>query len=114
VAAELGDAHLQWLYSHARFTVFPSFNEGFGLPVAESLAAGTPVVVSNHPALIEASMGQMPAIDPGDLPAWLREITSLCLDDARLAQLRAKAQACRLAVPDALPEALAEAAGIAA
>jgi glycosyltransferase involved in cell wall biosynthesis len=114
VAAELGDAHLQWLYSHARFTVFPSFNEGFGLPVAESLAAGTPVVVSNHPALIEASMGQMPAIDPGDLPAWLREITSLCLDDARLAQLRAKAQASRLAVPDALPEALAEAAGIAA
>jgi glycosyltransferase involved in cell wall biosynthesis len=113
IAAELRDEQLLWLYRHARFAVFPSFTEGFGLPVAESLAAGTPVVVSDHPALVEASMGQMPAIDPGDLPAWQREITALCLDDGRLAQLREKALACRVARPDELPRALAEAAGLA-
>ncbi|MBB1599804.1 glycosyltransferase [Variovorax sp. UMC13] len=114
VAPELRDEQLLWLYRHARFAVFPSFNEGFGLPVAEALAVGTPVVVSDHPALVEASMGLMPAIDPGDLPAWQQEIAALCLDDARLAQLRAKARHCRVAPPDGLPRALADAAGLSA
>ncbi|WP_219209352.1 glycosyltransferase family 4 protein [Variovorax boronicumulans] len=113
VAQELRDEQLLWLYRHARFAVFPSFNEGFGLPVAEALAVGTPVVVSDHPALVEASGGAMPAIDAGDLPAWQREVAALCLDDARLEQLRARAQTCRVAAPDELPRALADAAGLA-
>jgi glycosyltransferase involved in cell wall biosynthesis len=40
--------HMLWAaYRIAHCTVFPSLNEGFGLPVAESLAAGTPVITSN-------------------------------------------------------------------
>lgn len=112
VAAALRDEQLHWLYRHARFSVFPSFNEGFGLPVAESLAAGTPVLVSNHPALVEASAGLMPALDPGDLPAWRGEISRLCLDDTYLTQLRAKARTYRPVPSDALPRALLDAAGV--
>ncbi|WP_018387537.1 glycosyltransferase [Ancylobacter sp. FA202] len=113
VAAALRDEQLHWLYRHARFSVFPSFNEGFGLPVAESLAAGTPVVVSDHPALVEASAGLMPALDPGDLPAWRNEISRLCLDDTYLVQLRAKARTYRPVPSDGLPQALLEAASVA-
>jgi glycosyltransferase involved in cell wall biosynthesis len=42
----LPDRLLWAAYQLAHCTVFPSLNEGFGLPVAESLAAGTPVVTS--------------------------------------------------------------------
>ena len=40
-------------YRTARFTVFPSLNEGFGLPVAESLACGTPVITSDFGSMKE-------------------------------------------------------------
>lgn len=113
VVPALRDEQLRWLYRHARFTVFPSFTEGFGLPVAESLALGTPVLVSNHPALIEASAGLMPALDPGDLPAWHAAVSRLCLDDTYLAQLRAKAVHYSPAPADLLPRALLQAAGVA-
>ena len=112
VAPALRDEQLHWLYRHARFSVFPSFNEGFGLPVAESLAAGTPVVLSAHPALIEASAGLMPALDPGDLPAWRDEVHRLCLDDAYLEELRARARAYRPAPVDGFPRALLAATGV--
>jgi glycosyltransferase involved in cell wall biosynthesis len=113
VVPALRDEQLRWLYRHARFTVFPSFTEGFGLPVAESLALGTPVLVSAHPALIEASAGLMPALDPGDLPAWRAAVIRLCLDDTYLAQLRAKAVHYSPAPAELLPRALLQAAYVA-
>lgn len=114
ICENLRDENLLWLYRKARFTVFPSFTEGFGLPVAESLAVGTPVVVSTAPALIEASGGVMPALDPYDLPAWQREVTALCLDDAHLEALRHKARLHRVAQPEDLPRAVLAASGIVA
>jgi len=113
IATDVRDEQLLWLYRHARFCVFPSFTEGYGLPVAESLAVGTPVVVADHPALREASRASMPAIDPGDLPAWQRQIEQLCLDDDLLAQLREKARACRVDDSQALARALVQAGEIA-
>jgi glycosyltransferase involved in cell wall biosynthesis len=41
------------LYRHATALVFPSFYEGFGLPVAESLSCGTPVITSSNSAMNE-------------------------------------------------------------
>jgi glycosyltransferase involved in cell wall biosynthesis len=84
----VSDAELIWIYRHARFTLFPSLSEGYGLGAAESLSFGTPVVVSNCPALIEATEGLMPAHDPLDFMAWLDEMRGLIRDDARLDELR--------------------------
>lgn len=43
------------LYQHALLFVMPSITEGFGLPVLEAMAAGTPVIHSDHPALCESA-----------------------------------------------------------
>jgi len=87
----VSDAELIWLYRHARFTVFPSLSEGYGLAAAESLSFGTPVVTADCPALVEATEGLMPAYDPLDFCAWLAEMRQLIDDDARLDQLKSAA-----------------------
>ena len=51
------DAELARAYRDARLSVFVSTHEGFGLPVAESLASGTPVVTSAHGSTAEAAAG---------------------------------------------------------
>ncbi len=48
------DGELAQLYAGCRFTVFPSFYEGWGLPVTESLGFGRPCIISNASALPEA------------------------------------------------------------
>ena len=48
-----GDDLLWSAYRLARFTVFPSLNEGFGLPVVESIACGTPVITSDFGSMRE-------------------------------------------------------------
>ncbi len=57
-----------WL-AHARALLFPSFAEGFGLPVVEALSVGTPVIATDLPAFREAA-GSIPEyLDPLDGPA---------------------------------------------
>jgi glycosyltransferase involved in cell wall biosynthesis len=47
------DRALQWLYVNCRFTIYPSYYEGWGLPVAESLARGKPCIASNTSSIPE-------------------------------------------------------------
>jgi glycosyltransferase involved in cell wall biosynthesis len=49
----LHDAELQWCYQHCIALLAPSFTEGFGLPVAEALMAGSPILCSDIPAFRE-------------------------------------------------------------
>ncbi len=91
ILTEVSDAELIWMYRHASFTVFPALSEGFGLAAAESMSFGTPVVISNCPALIEATEGLMPALHPQDFLGWVREITRLVVEPDALPQLCAKA-----------------------
>jgi glycosyltransferase involved in cell wall biosynthesis len=61
------DHELWAFYRGARFTVFPSLHEGFGLPVAESLACGTPAVTTRYGSTGEiAERGGCLLIDPRD------------------------------------------------
>lgn len=112
VIDDASDEELVWLYRNARFTVFPSYNEGYGLPVAESLAVGTPVLVSDHPATVEACEGLMPALDPDDVAGWRKEILRLVQDDSALADLRRRASLWRGPAPQALARAVVALAGL--
>ncbi len=47
------DKELAWLYTNAMFTIYPSFYEGWGLPVAESIAYGVPSLASNNSSIPE-------------------------------------------------------------
>jgi hypothetical protein len=55
--SKLDDETLWAAYRLARVTVFPSLNEGFGLPVGESIAAGTPAITSNFGSMREIAEG---------------------------------------------------------
>ncbi len=60
------------LYANAAVTVLPSIVEGFGLPVLEALAMGSPVIHSDHPTLMETAGGFGHPFPTGD-PAALAE-----------------------------------------
>jgi len=55
---------LPYFYSGAEIFVFPSFHEGFGLPILEAMACGTPVVTSNVYATKEIAAGSAVLVDP--------------------------------------------------
>jgi glycosyltransferase involved in cell wall biosynthesis len=64
---DLGHVHpseLPALYRGASVFVYPSRFEGFGMPVIEAMASGTPCVVSSHPSLDEASGDAAVRVDP--------------------------------------------------
>lgn len=88
----LEDDRLVWLYRNCRFTVFASLNEGFGLPVAESLSVGKPCVASSAGAIPEAGQGLAVSLDPADADAWTRATGLLMADDAELARQVARAR----------------------
>jgi glycosyltransferase involved in cell wall biosynthesis len=66
---EVPDDELAALYRGARALVFPSLYEGFGLPVLEAMASGTPVVTSRGGATEEVAGGAAVLVDPLDVDA---------------------------------------------
>lgn len=68
---------LPLLYKAAKIFVFPSLYEGFGMPPAEAMASGTPVISSNRSSLPEVMGSAGILIDPDDEQNWIKEITNL-------------------------------------
>jgi glycosyltransferase involved in cell wall biosynthesis len=78
----VGQSLLPGLYSLARVLSLVSPYEGFGLPVIEAMACGTPVVTSDCSSLPEVAGGAALLVAPGDAAALARAIESLLTDAA--------------------------------
>ena len=61
------DQQLISLYRNAEFFIYPSFYEGFGLPVVEAMACGCPVIASNTSSLPEIMPDDQWLVDPHDI-----------------------------------------------
>ncbi len=68
------------LYSGATVFLYPSIFEGFGLPVLEAMACGTPVITSNSSSLPEVVGEAGLMVDPYDEDAWVRTILRVVED----------------------------------
>lgn len=79
----VADEHLPALYRGAELFAFPSLYEGFGIPVLEAMACGTPVVTSTTSSLPEAAGEAALLVPPNDVDA-LTEALWCALDDSAL------------------------------
>lgn len=77
----LSDKDVGTLYKNASVFLFPSFYEGFGMPVLEAFYFGTPVVASNIGAIEEVSGGAAKLCSPDDYNGLGNAILSFCSDE---------------------------------
>ena len=89
---DLDDAAMRAMVAGGRALLLPSFDEGFGMPVAEALAVGTPVIAADIPALREVGRQVPDYLDPLDGLGWRSAIE----DYARPHSFRRAAQVARL------------------
>ena len=86
----LPDTQVQALIAGSRALLLPSFAEGYGLPLAEALALGVPVLCSDLPALREVGGNAPDYLDPIDGLGWMQAILDYLdpVSPRRTAQLR--------------------------
>jgi glycosyltransferase involved in cell wall biosynthesis len=68
-------------YAGAELFVFPSLYEGFGLPVVEALACGTPTITSNVSSLLQVAGDVAQQVDPRNVEALARLLREILADD---------------------------------
>lgn len=78
------------LYQGAMLFLYPTLYEGFGLPVVEAMASGTPVLTSNTSALKEVGGSHAHLVDPLDTERMAKAIARLMTDDDYRASLADK------------------------
>lgn len=84
----VAEGDLPALYSGALGLVFPSLYEGFGLPVLEAMACGTPVITSTASSLPEAAGDAALMVDPYSVEAIASAIQNVADSDALRSRLR--------------------------
>jgi len=106
---DASDEELRVAYQRSELLAFPSWEEGFGLPIVEALSYGTPVLASDHPVHREVG-GEACRYFPADSPAELARLIQKATDD-RFRQLRSLVanfrvvtweQSCRQLLADAI------------
>lgn len=86
----VSEQDLPALYSMARVFVFPSLYEGFGFPVLEAMACGSPVITSGVSSLPEVAGGAAVIIDPEDVGAITEAMDRVLASKDLSADLREK------------------------
>lgn len=79
---KVGTEGLRYLYLNAHMLVYPSFYEGFGLPVVEALLSKCPVITSNVSSLPEAAGPDSLLVNPADTADIARKMESVLTDDS--------------------------------
>jgi len=80
-------AELANWYARATIFAFPSLDEGFGMPVLEAMASGTPVIASNRAAVPEVAGDAAWLVDAEDTEELAGAIVALTRDPERRAEL---------------------------
>ena len=88
------DNDLPAIYKQAQFLIFPSFDEGFGIPIVEAFSVGCPVITSNCSSMKEIAEGYSILVDPNSEIQIASAIESLCtrqeeIDRYRILSLKA-------------------------
>jgi glycosyltransferase involved in cell wall biosynthesis len=82
--SDADDDDLVALYGACTACAYPSLEEGFGMPVLESMACGAPIVTSDHTSLVELGDGYITAVPASDEPALAEALLAVWRDpDAR-------------------------------
>lgn len=76
----VSEAELPFLYSGARTFIYPSIYEGFGLPVLEAMASGTPVICTENTSMAEFSLGVAAFCGASDVDRLKDLLIELCED----------------------------------
>jgi glycosyltransferase involved in cell wall biosynthesis len=90
LAGRVADEYLPGLYAEAAMLVMPSLYEGFGFPVLESMAAGTPVAASSTSSLPEVAGDAAILFPPDDVTALAGAMAEVLERPALAAELRSK------------------------
>jgi alpha-1,3-rhamnosyl/mannosyltransferase len=89
VVGKVADEQLVELYRGADCLVFPSLYEGFGFPVLEAMACGTPVVCANRTSLPEIAGDAAVLVDPDDSAAFAAALAEVLSSSERREELAA-------------------------
>lgn len=84
------DEEMVILYNIARLLLFPSIHEGFGFPMMEAMACGTPVIASNTAAIPEVAGDAAILLDPNNTGDWTDTACKILTDRHLYQDLRAK------------------------
>lgn len=90
LTGHVGDKARATLYAEAEALVFPSLEEGFGLPVVEAFSAGLPVVASNVSAVAEVAGDAALLVDPLDAEGIAGALERVISDSELRGELRSK------------------------
>jgi glycosyltransferase involved in cell wall biosynthesis len=80
----LADGELRWAYEHTAVTLCPSLLEGFGLPALEAVTFDSPLILSEDPAMAEASGGLGQRVPLHDQAGWVAAVVAALRTGARV------------------------------
>lgn len=83
---DISDAELSWIYDNSLFLVFPSQCEGWGMPIAESIMRGVPVICGNTSSMVEVAPGFSITFNPNSTDELLNAIIDMLDIDKRRRQ----------------------------